>query len=135
MNPDFGIQGKTQQRNQSVHPQKIKKKQSMATKAKDSRTVTKVHNTLSTMEKSNHLKLCKLQPLVRYDKLKSGHLKTDVGRENSKSGHRKTDEYHMGHICLCSAAKSPRGNSSSLTMKLDLRQVFGGIFSILFCLF
>ena len=88
-------------KNQSVHPQKRKKKQSIVTKAKDSKTVTKVHNTSSTMEKSSHLRLCKLQPVVKYDKLKSGQRKTDVGRENSKTGHRKTDGDHMGHICLC----------------------------------
>ncbi|XWS53488.1 hypothetical protein CRYUN_Cryun10bG0005500 [Craigia yunnanensis] len=88
-------------KNQSVHPQKRKKKQSIVTKAKDSRTVTKVHNTSSTMEKSSHLKLCKLQPLVKHDKLKSGQRKTDVGRENSKTGHRKNERDHMGHICLC----------------------------------
>ncbi|XVF38898.1 hypothetical protein REPUB_Repub20aG0142600 [Reevesia pubescens] len=79
----------------------------METKAKDSKTVTKVHKTSSTIEKSSHLKLCKLQPLVQYDKFMSGQRKIDVRRENSKSGHRKTDGVHMGHICFC------------LTIKLD----------------
>ena len=91
--------------NQSVHPQKRKKKQSIATKARDSKTVTKVHSTSSRMEKSSHLILWKLQPLVKYDKLKSGQRKTDVGREKSKSGHRKTKRDHMGHICLCFHAR------------------------------
>ncbi|XWS38912.1 hypothetical protein CRYUN_Cryun18bG0004100 [Craigia yunnanensis] len=53
------------------------------------------------MEKSSHLNLCKLQPPVKYDQLKSGQRKTDVGIENSKTDNRKTDGDHMGHICLC----------------------------------
>ncbi|XVF66076.1 hypothetical protein PTKIN_Ptkin10aG0005100 [Pterospermum kingtungense] len=83
----------------------------MVTKAKDSKTVTKVHNTSSTMEKSSLLKLSRLQPLVKYDKLKSGQRKTDVGRENSKTGHRKSNNDHMAeHICLCFSYLSSSGN-------------------------
>lgn len=94
--------GASSAEDQIVHPQKRKKKQNIVTKAKDSTTVTKVHSTSSTMEKSSHLKLCKLQPLVKYDKLKSGQRKTDVGRENPKTGHRNSSRDHMAaHICLC----------------------------------
>ncbi|KAK8487028.1 hypothetical protein V6N13_022829 [Hibiscus sabdariffa] len=82
--------------NQSVHPQKTKKKQSIESKAKDSKTVTKVHKMSSTKENSCHLKL---QPPVKYDKFKSGHRKTDVGRVNSKASRRKADRRnHMAHM-------------------------------------
>ena len=46
---------KDQRINQRVQPQKRKKKQSMAAKAKDSTTVTKVHSTSSNIEKLNHI--------------------------------------------------------------------------------
>lgn len=84
------------EKNQRVQPQKRKKKQSVVTKANVSRAVTRVHNTSSKMEKTTHLKLCKLHPLVKYDKLNSGHRKTGVGlgRGNPKFGHRKTDVDH-----------------------------------------
>ncbi|KDP27952.1 hypothetical protein JCGZ_19032 [Jatropha curcas] len=59
----------------------------MATKATDSNTVTKVHTT-SSIEKSNHLKLCRLHLVVRYEKSKSGHRKIDVRNENPNSGQR-----------------------------------------------
>ncbi|GMN55110.1 hypothetical protein TIFTF001_024236 [Ficus carica] len=64
----------------------------MVAKAKDSTMEIKVHNTSSTMEKSNHLKLSELQPLIKYEKSNSGHRK-------SISIHRKADVYHLvGHM-------------------------------------
>lgn len=85
--------------NQRVQPQNTKKQQSMAAKATDSNTVTKVHKT-SSIANSNHLKLCRLHPVVKYEKSNSGHRKMDDGRENPNPSHRKDDVYHIGHISL-----------------------------------
>lgn len=61
-----------------LQPQKMKKKQSMETRARDSNAVTKLQSTLSTTENST-----------------SGHRENtaQLGArlEKSKSGHRKTD--------------------------------------------
>ncbi|MBA0629232.1 hypothetical protein Godav_023822 [Gossypium davidsonii] len=110
MNPDpfFILSRMKKPSDMCVHPQNIKKKHSIEIKAKDSKTVTKVHSTSSTMEISSHL-----QPPVKYDKLKSGHRKIDVGRVNWKASRRKTDGgNHMGHmICLRFSCRQ-RGLSS-----------------------
>ncbi|KAF3456385.1 hypothetical protein FNV43_RR01035 [Rhamnella rubrinervis] len=52
----------------------------MATKANDSTTVTNVQATFSIIEKSKNLKLCKLHPVVKYDKSNSGHRKAEISK-------------------------------------------------------
>nr|DAD38328.1 TPA_asm: hypothetical protein HUJ06_008969 [Nelumbo nucifera] len=86
--------------NQRVQPQKTKKKHSIAAKAKDSKTVTKVHSTSSTMVKlkSGHRKLSKAHLGVKYEKLNSGHRNIAGDREKSKSNHRKADDAHIRPI-------------------------------------
>lgn len=94
-------------KHQMVQPQNTKKKQSMATKANDSTTVTKVQATFSTIEKllPRNPKLCKLHPVVKYDKSNSGHRKIDVGKERPKSSHLKAEAYQpVGHMLCCSSS-------------------------------
>lgn len=95
----------------------------MVTRANDSTAVTTVHSTLSTIDKSNHSKLCEVHPVVKQDKLipghrkiedateksNSGHRKIEDAAEKSNSGHRKVDQYHLRrHIVriLCSVQKN-----------------------------
>lgn len=83
-----------------MQPQNTKKKQSIAVKATDSSAVTKVHNT-SSIAKSNHLKLSRVNLVVKYEKSNSGHRRIDDdGIENPNSGHLKMDGYHIGRISL-----------------------------------
>lgn len=85
---------------QIVQPQNTKKKQSIAVKATDSNAVTKVHNT-SSIAKSNHLMLSRVNLVVKYEKSISGHRKSDDdGIESPNSGHLKMDGYHIGRISL-----------------------------------
>ncbi|KAJ6987755.1 hypothetical protein NC653_020876 [Populus alba x Populus x berolinensis] len=59
-----------------------------------------VHHT-SSIEKSNHLKLSRLNLVVKYEKSNSSHRKIDDdGMENPNSGHLKTDGYHTGRVSL-----------------------------------
>lgn len=73
----------------------------MANKANDSTTVTNVQATFSIIEKPKNQKLCKLHPVVKYDKSNSGHRNIDDGKERSNSSHRKAEVYHLdGHISI-----------------------------------
>ncbi|KAG8483277.1 hypothetical protein CXB51_022340 [Gossypium anomalum] len=91
------------------------------------------------MEKTTHLKLCKLHPLVKYDKLNSGHWKTGVGlgRGNPKFGHRKSDVDHMLLICrggepdlVCTGrSKSFRETLLGFNHKVRLRDLLVGYFT------
>ncbi|KAK9288325.1 hypothetical protein L1049_016776 [Liquidambar formosana] len=80
----------------------------MATKATDSSTVTTVHRTSSTNDKSNQSKLCELHPVVKYEKPRYGHRKIDSGSEKSNSGHRNAEGAHrldipslLWLLCVC----------------------------------
>lgn len=65
----------------------------MVTKARDSRAVTKDHNTSSTNEMFHHCP-CRFQ----YDKSSAGHRNIDHAGERSTSGHRKFDVFHHLHL-------------------------------------
>lgn len=105
---------------QRVHPQKTKKKQSIAARARDSSTVMTAHSTSSTT-KSNSRKL----PAVRCEKSKPGHRKTNAGSEKSNPGHRKEAAAaadHRGHIGLGMPPVTP--DPATVLTSLALR-VFG----------
>lgn len=69
----------------------MKKKHNMATKTNDSKTVMKLHTTLSTIERSKSGAQFEIRP----EKSNSGHLKIDDGLIQlgmSNSGSRKIEE-------------------------------------------
>ncbi|KAL5996518.1 hypothetical protein ACLOJK_026598 [Asimina triloba] len=76
-------------------PQKTKKKQSMATRTSDSKTVMKVQTTLSTKSKSGHRIADGAQLGDSTEKSNSGHRNIEDGKDQSEkpnSGHRKMEE-------------------------------------------
>lgn len=81
------------ERDQTVQPQKRKKKQSMEIRATDSKAVTRLHSTLSTTEKSRSgHRNPRLDHLgEKYEETSSGHRKIESGGVNSSSSQRNID--------------------------------------------
>ncbi|KAL9662626.1 hypothetical protein QQ045_027459 [Rhodiola kirilowii] len=102
-----------------VHPQKIKKKQSMVATAIDSRAMTMLQSTLSTTERyrsSSHVD----------DKFHLGNkYEIGVGNEKSSSSHRRAVPAHLPAIEISQYLGAILVGMESMPWTIEAKQDYG----------